>query len=354
MLRIAPLIGRVFVRLRRPLAALMILPCLSIPDFAVDEFHVQGKALRSWIWDLRDPYWHTRYKACGVLGNQGERARAAVPALIAGLHDEEFLVRNAAVSALGEIGTPADVVVSALIPLLEDKSQTIRQVAEGTLEQNLLPKWGRALDAEDLQPILLWIFKTRRPRLQLAAITILGDIHADPHMAMPILREAIHAEADGVQLRAALVLGESHADPRIAVPIFLEGLHAESPLVRGNCLYWLRQLGEDARVAVPTLRKLMQADPSGTVRVHAAVNVWKMERDGESTLPVVLAEMEKEEFDAGAVLFALDEMASVAQPAVPALRAWLQREEDPRVQAAIRRTLASIEKKKEQASSKRK
>ncbi len=136
MLNILALIRRMFVRLRRSLVCLMILPCLSIPDFALDEF----KALRSWIWDLHSSDWGERAMACHVLGAQGKCARAAVPALIAALHDEQWLVRRAAVDALGEIGMPIDILVPVLLPLADDKVSEVRSSAEAVLLK-LLAKW---------------------------------------------------------------------------------------------------------------------------------------------------------------------------------------------------------------------
>ncbi len=98
----------------------------------------------------------------------------------------------------------------------------------------------------------------------------------------------------------------------------------------------------------------MQSDPSELVRVRAAIAVWRLDKDAERTVPVMLAEIEKNGFGnflvVSEALEGLAEMGSAARSSVPTLRAWLQREDNWISEDGIKRALVSIEGQQDKPS----
>jgi HEAT repeat protein len=89
-----------------------------------------------------DSYWGLRAYAAGVLGDYGERAVPAVPALIDCIEDEVLTLRGPAVSALVRIGDPA---VLPLVGCLADEHSSVRDAAEEALVRIGGPEVVRAL-----------------------------------------------------------------------------------------------------------------------------------------------------------------------------------------------------------------
>jgi len=94
-------------------------------------------------WDLSEliaevnageDYWSRRQAICD-LGLIGPGAKAAVPALLKAVGDENDIVRAAAAEALGRIGAPAKDIVPMLRAALKDDSEYVRQSAAAALRR---------------------------------------------------------------------------------------------------------------------------------------------------------------------------------------------------------------------------
>lgn len=81
---------------------------------------VLAEALRS------DPAWHVREFAAFALARQGRAAVAAVPALLAGLRDENFLVTEACDGTLGSLADTGPEALAAVAAGLDSDAAAIR------------------------------------------------------------------------------------------------------------------------------------------------------------------------------------------------------------------------------------
>src|SRR5437588_36210 len=63
-------------------------------------------------------------------------------------------------------------------------------------------------------------------------------------------------------------------------------LKSDNPLLREEALAVLGEMGAPAREALPALRPLLQ-EKDATLRLRAAVAVWKIERQSKDVLPVL-------------------------------------------------------------------
>ena len=95
-----------------------------------------GRPAAAWVADLNSPDNRVRKKAVQELGHIGTADRAAVPALIGALKDNDATVREAAVLALLAIGPPAAQAGPALIEVRDtDPVSNVRQAASKAVER---------------------------------------------------------------------------------------------------------------------------------------------------------------------------------------------------------------------------
>jgi len=73
--------------------------------------------------------------AAEALGDLGDAARAAVPALKEALKDKDQFLREAAAAALGDIGLGAKAAVPALETALKDTEEVVREAAAESLKK---------------------------------------------------------------------------------------------------------------------------------------------------------------------------------------------------------------------------
>lgn len=142
---------------------------------------------------LDRPEPNVRLQAARTLGELGQQARSATPALVKTLgNDEVLVVRAAAAVAVSRLGTEAKTAVPALIKLAESPE------AEG----------------------------------RKAAIYALGNLGPIAEEAVPTLREIVAQGLAGDRLVAAWALLQIRQDPaslESALPIVLEGMAEERP-----------------------------------------------------------------------------------------------------------------------------
>jgi HEAT repeat protein len=95
---------------------------LATPVAAQQEPTFQDRPLRAWVAELKAQAPQTRSAAAYAISSMGPSGKAAVPALIEALGDEEATVRFPVCVALREIGPAA----AAAVPKLQDVRENDR------------------------------------------------------------------------------------------------------------------------------------------------------------------------------------------------------------------------------------
>ncbi|MGC4954424.1 hypothetical protein ACLQ2P_14525 [Actinomadura citrea] len=104
-----------------------------------------------------------------------------------------------------------------------------------------------------------------------------------------------------------------------------------------NACGWLGELGPRARAAVPALHTLRD-DPAEPARASAAFALWRITRNADEALPVLIEQIPA---DPVRTLYDLSLMGDAARPALPVLRDYAAGEGD--VARRARQALRSIE-----------
>ena len=238
---------------------------------------------------------------------ESEAARAAVPALLQRLNDDEYEIREVAAEALCELRDTRAVV--PLIDRLKDNYHSIREVAAKAL--------GALGDARAVAPL----------------ITALADGNS-------ILGKAAMAALERIDPSWR----ESEA-ARAAVPTLLQRLGDDNFGVRRGASMALGEFG-DARAVAPLIDRL--ADPDSTVRWVAAASLeridptWRGSDAARAAVPVLLRRLNDNEDDVReAAMGALEQIdpswreSEVARAAVPALLRRLNDDDEYRVRGVV-------------------
>jgi len=202
------------------------------------------------------------------------RSKAAIPALIECLKDEDSFIRGKAAFALGEIGS--DSVIQSLIELLEDEDSFVRwKAADGLGEAG----------SEAAIPPLINLFKDEDVDVRESAAFALGKIGSEA-----IIQSLIKLLKDGkvdVCKNVVLALGEIGTDA--VIPLLVELLRDEDFSVRWETAFALGKIGTD--IAVLLLVELLE-DENSYMREVAAHTLGEI---GSDTAILPLAELLKDE-----------------------------------------------------------
>jgi hypothetical protein len=156
-------------------------------------------------------------------------AKVAVPALIVGLTDENLSGRTKSVDVLGEIGPNAKAAVPTLIVLLENEDNRLRSTAANALGRIGPP-------ASDAVPELIKLLKDDDAYVRSSSVDALNDIGVkripttNTQAAVPALIELLDDEGQTaanrrhVRRSAVRVLGQIGPPARAAVPALMEML----------------------------------------------------------------------------------------------------------------------------------
>ena len=199
---------------------------------------------------------YVRGGAAWALGRIPAAAEPAVGLLADTLQSMQHVsVRRNSARALGNIGQPATAAIPALERLLDDPDPAVGANAAAALWKiDRHPKAVPALIAMLSRPLTSGPYN---------AAVALGEIGPDARAAVPALVGAFSHHSRDVHRSAARALGQIGP---VCIPALLPALNAPSPRVRQNALEALRWLGPPA---VPALiDALINDDPQ--VRITAA------------------------------------------------------------------------------------
>lgn len=263
--------------------------------------------------DTRVP-WFSRRQAALTLGRIGVPAKAAVPAIVALLHeqhpDPEQSTQLWAIKALALYGPVAAEAAPALVELLEDDAQpplprlaSIEALGRiGTSRTEVLPALTRALDhglTPDVDPDVL-----ERAVAAAEMLELFGGFAAS---ATPSLIRATSSESVLLRRAAANTLGliGPAADP--AIPALADLLLFDDfAEVRDLAARALGRIGADAE---PALVQLLQ-DSDSEVRLRAAAACRELR--GASPATIAALKITAEDVDALLRIISLDSLAAIS------------------------------------------
>gem|GEM_PF-5186475 len=175
------------------------------------------------------------------------------------------------------------------------------------------------------------LLKHHSPTVRQGAALAIGSLRkrsAAANPALPALMDAL-ADTDGmVRAFAEESIGEMGADASNSVPDLTRLLADRGRgsqiislfVVRASAAHALGRIGPSAAGSLPSLRAAMQ-DGDSFLRGNAAVAVWRINGDVDSTLPVLLTEMATNiEYFKWDWISAIGEMGPRAKTAIPQLQ----------------------------------
>ena len=198
-----------------------------------------------------------RLAAIDGLGQKGEQAADAVPALAALLKDPSPAVRAHAVKSLGKIGAKAKPAVPELALLISDKDETVRRMVVGALRK-IHPSPQVSV------PLFVKVMEDADPAVRIRAMRALAASGKD---AVPFMIEALKNEKAAYW--AALVLNQIGPEAQDAVPALIGLLDDKRPYVRREVMLALAEIGKPAAPAVPQLVKAMDNELRPPAAVYA-------------------------------------------------------------------------------------
>jgi HEAT repeat protein len=210
------------------------------------------------------------------------RARAALPALEAALHDEDPALREAAVRALTQVDTANKHLLPAIVDLLEQQDRG-RPGHEHAQEQ--AAEFVRAIGQPAIDGLLALLQKD--PGRRAAAAVALGCLGRSAARAAPGLKEAVQDRQPRVRLYAAEALWRVSGDAAASLPVLTEVLKGPDDGLRRTAAEVLGAMGPAAREAVPALATALQ-DPDDDVRRLALVALGRLGPGASAAVPAIL------------------------------------------------------------------
>jgi HEAT repeat protein len=150
----------------------------------------------------------------------------------------------------------------------------------------------------------------------------------DPSLVAP-LSKSLSDPIMLVRWNAILAFSHMGPDAKEAVPALVRALEDKSnrqvlnPLPKSvfdMTVETLGRIGPDAKDAVPALSTVMTSEKNIIYRVIAARAIWRITKDTKATMPVILAGLKSDNFEASdAAIETADMMGSDAKESVPLL-----------------------------------
>jgi HEAT repeat protein len=212
------------------------------------------------------------------LGEFGEDAAAAVPPLIHILENGDSETAGFAARTLGLIGPPARPAIPRLITLLDGTnphSLFFTMEALGRFGENAKAAIPKLLELADKKESMWWG--------AISALSSMGP-EATPGL-VKVYRDGKHG-----QHMVARTFVKQWTNAVAAISTLMENLQSEGAGKIARAAWVLGRLGEPARVSIPRLIELTQ-HTNPQVRIRAAEALWKLDRQTNTVLPVMIAEL---------------------------------------------------------------
>ena len=198
-----------------------------------------------------------RREAARSLSFLGPKAKAAVPALVKGLDDDEEQVFFWSVTALAKIGPDAQEATPELIDRLRRSPRRYKDQIQVRIIHALtqigspaIPKLSEALSSNDKS-------------IRYGAAIVLGNLGPDAQEAAPKLFDLLKDETEKIRAASGSALGKMGPS---AYPQIMQGLSSENDKVRGAAASAVIWLPKDSLPAIRLAEQLTQ-ETSDDVKV---------------------------------------------------------------------------------------
>ncbi len=210
--------------------------------------------------------------AIDLLSRLGKDAESAAPAVARALKSEDSGVRNIAIGFFISPGSEdarlsrmkqkeKRNLLSDFIRAVEDKGANWALRSNAAVALKYYPE-----QRETIAPVLLKALQDPSPWVrQCAAESLYGvapDLMSKSGVA-PIVIGVLRDPDDQIASRAAFLLGEMRAQPALAVPALIESLENTNSLVDSTAAQALVRFKEQAEVIIPALEKAAQRKDNG-------------------------------------------------------------------------------------------
>jgi HEAT repeat protein len=206
-----------------------------------------------------------RQNAAWALGKVGPEA---VPALRKALHDKDHLVLRDAASAVGRFRPEGRAAIPELLPLCLHPDVEVRKATLGALVDLVT-----AQDKAALEPLLKALADTDLEARRNAALAMGNIGGAEAKAAVPVLVEALLQKGDtNIQNQAAAALLNIGPAARAALDPLRRALGDADPELRRSAALALGSLGKEAEPAAADLMRAL-ANPHEDTAVRASAGI---------------------------------------------------------------------------------
>jgi HEAT repeat protein len=205
----------------------------------------------------RDPWWPARKNAARALGKLVTCDDEAVRALTEALQEPVMFVREAAAMALAELG-----------PQAEDAAPVLEKALEDKMYDSLRVKFAVALssithDAGPGIPVINDIMSRSGHHTKMVTADVLPIAPELGASAVPALKSALGEKKRWLRVRAAMALWRSTGESDAAIEVLTPIVTASYASARETSARRLGEIGPEARSAVPALMEALQyEDPA--------------------------------------------------------------------------------------------
>ncbi len=226
-----------------------------------------------------------RREAARSLALLGPAARAAVPALIKGLDDDEEQVFFWSATALAKIGPDAHEATPELIKRLKRSGRRYKDQVHVRIVHALTQIGPAAV----LQ--LTGALGSEHSSVRLGAVRVLGNLGFASREAAPRLFDLLADDSESVRFSAGSALGRIGD---VAYPQIMQGLSADSATVRAAAAHAVVWIPANSRPAIHLAQRLAKETDNET-KVAGLNALNRIGFDGERLLAMLLPALDSEE-----------------------------------------------------------
>ena len=226
-----------------------------------------------------------RREAARSLALLGPAARAAVPALIKGLDDDEEQVFFWSATALAKIGPDAHEATPELIKRLKRSGRRYKDQVHVRIVHALTQIGPAAV----LQ--LTGALGSEHSSVRLGAVRVLGNLGFASREAAPRLFDLLADDFESVRFSAGSALGRIGD---VAYPQIIQGLSADSATVRGAAAHAVVWIPANSHPAIHLAKRLAKETDNET-KVAGLNALNRIGFDGERLLALLLPALDSEE-----------------------------------------------------------